>query len=224
MLRRAGTYAMLAAATTAIVAATKLGAPRSWNTTRVASLALAWAAASALVAALAIGPLNVLRGRRNPISQNLRRDLGIWTALTSLAHTWFGLHVHRRGHMVEYFVYPPDKGGGLRFDGFGTANLAGAIAALIALVLLATSNDRSLRLLGARAWKAVQRFSYGLLLLSILHAIAYQLIEKRSPILIGVLAVAFASVGLLQGIGAGKVLRRAGPAATESDSSAKRAS
>lgn len=209
MPRRAGTYAVLAAATAAIVAVTALGAPTRWDSARVVSLSLAWTAASAIAAALAIGPLNVLRGRRNPVSQNLRRDLGIWTALTALAHTWFGLHVHRRGHMIEYFIHPADKGGGLRFDGFGAANQTGAIAALIAFILLAISNDLSLRVLGARTWKTVQRLSYVLLVLAIVHGIAYQLIEKRRAILVGGLVVAFAAVGLLQGMGVWKRLGRA---------------
>ena len=43
---------------------------------------------------------------------------------------------------------------------FGLSNETGLIAALILLVLLATSNDASLRNLGLARWKSWQRWNY----------------------------------------------------------------
>jgi len=46
-------------------------------------------------------------------------------------------------------------------------------------MLLAISNDVSLRALGTRNWKSAQRWIYAVLGLTVAHGIAYQLIEKR---------------------------------------------
>src|SRR5215210_701616 len=42
-----------------------------------------------LAATLLIGPLNLLRQRRNPVNINLRRDTGIWSGITALLHVLF---------------------------------------------------------------------------------------------------------------------------------------
>ena len=62
---------------------------------------------------------------------------------------------------------------------FGFANFTGLGAALLFLMLLAISNDLSLRILKARRWKSMQRWTYVAFLLTGAHGIAYQLIEKR---------------------------------------------
>jgi sulfoxide reductase heme-binding subunit YedZ len=64
---------------------------------------------------------------------------------------------------------------------FGLANDAGVVAALVIIVLATISNDWSLRALGAQRWKRVQQLNYVLFALVIIHAILYQIIEKRSP-------------------------------------------
>jgi DMSO/TMAO reductase YedYZ heme-binding membrane subunit len=46
-------------------------------------------------------------------------------------------------------------------------------------MLLALSNDVSLRALGTRSWKSAQRWIYVAFDLTIVHGIAYQLVEKR---------------------------------------------
>ena len=143
------------------------------------SMATAYVALGLLVATLAIGALNILRGRRNPVSIDLRRDIGIWCALVTLAHVAIGLQVHMAG-MLLYFFHAP--GGGrttLRLDLFGLANHAGLIAALLITLLLALSNDLSLRRLGVRRWKFWQRSNYAAAGLILLHGIAYMYIEKR---------------------------------------------
>jgi sulfoxide reductase heme-binding subunit YedZ len=130
------------------------------------------------------GPLNLLRNRRNPISTDLRRDLGIFSAIISLAHVVLGLQVHLKGRMLQYFFYPPNQRHsllGLRLDLFGFANDTGLLAALAIAFLLMLSNDLSLRRLGGRRWKSLQRWNYGLFALVVIHGIAYQFIEKRKP-------------------------------------------
>jgi sulfoxide reductase heme-binding subunit YedZ len=67
----------------------------------------------------------------------------------------------------------------LRHDLFGVANHSGLIAALLFLLLLAISNDLSLRRLGTKKWKSLQRWTYIAAALTTLHAAAYQHIEKR---------------------------------------------
>ncbi|MBA4159583.1 MAG: hypothetical protein H0X65_19215, partial [Gemmatimonadetes bacterium] len=47
------------------------------------------------------------------------------------------------------------------------------------VLLLALSNDLSLRLLKAGRWKTLQRWNYALFALTVVHGIAYQVIEDR---------------------------------------------
>jgi sulfoxide reductase heme-binding subunit YedZ len=48
-------------------------------------------------------------------------------------------------------------------------------------VLAMVSNDCSVRWLGARRWKRVQQLNYVLFAVVVIHAILYQITEKRSP-------------------------------------------
>ena len=45
------------------------------------SISTAYPALFLTAAALSIGPWNVLRGQTNPVSFDLRRDLGIWAGI-----------------------------------------------------------------------------------------------------------------------------------------------
>lgn len=145
------------------------------------SLATAYTGAALLAATLVVGPLNVLRGRPNPVSTYLRRDLGIWAGLIALTHVGVGLQVHLRGKMWQYFVFPPEwnRFFPLRYDPFGGANWAGLGAGLLILLLLVLSNDASLRRLGTRRWKGLQRWNYAVFVLVGLHGVTYQLLENR---------------------------------------------
>jgi methionine sulfoxide reductase heme-binding subunit len=140
------------------------------------SICTAYPALFLTAAALLLGPLNVLWRRPNPISFDLRRDLGIWAGICALVHTAAGLNVHLRGRMWLYFV---DTRRHLRGDAFGFGNYTGAFAALIFALLLALSNDVSLRKLGLGRWKSLQRWAYAGIVLTAAHAIAYQEVEKR---------------------------------------------
>jgi DMSO/TMAO reductase YedYZ heme-binding membrane subunit len=90
--------------------------------------------------------------------------------------------------MWLYFV---DVHHHLRQDAFGFGNYTGALSALVFALLLALSNDISLRKLGAVRWKLLQRWAYAGVGLSAAHALAYQEIEKRIAPFKAVLYIVF---------------------------------
>ncbi|KAA8475455.1 sulfoxide reductase heme-binding subunit YedZ [Arcticibacter tournemirensis] len=154
---------------------------QSPDTTFKWSMSTAYVSLLFLGLTLITGPINLLRKRRNPVSTDLRRDIGIWSGIIGLAHVAIGWQVHM-GNMLLYF-FKEDKTTNeftLRSDLFGFANYMGLAGALILVLLLALSNDLSLRKLKAPRWKYWQRWNYVLYLLVIIHAITYQVIEKRT--------------------------------------------
>jgi len=143
------------------------------------SMATAYVALVLFIITLGFGPYAALRGRRYPVSADLRRDFGIWSALIAIAHVVVGLQVHLRGKMWEYFVQPT-KGVLLpRIDPFGAANYTGLAATVILVALLATSNDASLRRLGTGRWRSLHALVTWGLVLTLFHAATYQFIEDR---------------------------------------------
>jgi sulfoxide reductase heme-binding subunit YedZ len=163
------------------------------------SMATAYAGLALLGAALATGPWNVLRGRPNPVSTDLRRDIGIWAGILGLVHVAAGLQVHMSGDMWQYFFYPPaPRRLVVRLDPFGLANYSGIGVTLILAVLLALSNDRSLRWLGARRWKLTHRSAYVGFVLVVGHGALYQVLEKRSLPFVALFAALAVAVTALQ--------------------------
>jgi sulfoxide reductase heme-binding subunit YedZ len=162
------------------------------------SIATAYPALLLTAAAVSIGPWNVLRGQTNSVSFDLRRDLGIWAGIMALLHTGVGLNVHLRGRPWLYFI---DQHYRVRHDLFGIGNDAGLLAALLFLLLLAISNDLSLRRLGTRTWKSLQRWTYMAVALTLMHAVAYQLVEKRQAAYDALLWATIAMTAVLQGAG-----------------------
>ncbi len=140
------------------------------------SIATAYSALFLTAVAVSIGPWQVLRGRPNPVSFDLRRDVGIWAGIMALLHTGLGLNVHLRGRPWLYFT---DEHRRVRHDLFGIGNYTGLLAAFLFLLLLAISNDVSLRRLGAKTWKSLQRWTYMAVALTLIHAVVYQIVEKR---------------------------------------------
>lgn len=211
--RRGTIYLILAAATlAACLLASSLPLLRGPLPQRL-STALGWVSLLALAAALAVGPWHVLDGRRPPVSLDLRRDLGVWAGLTGLAHTVLGLQVHMRGEIARYFLHAGETPAlaRVRFDLFGLANHTGAVAALGLLVLLAVSSDASLRRLGQPRWKGVQRLTYPVAILTVLHGAAYQWLERRRLVLVLAFALVVALVTVLQGAGARRWRARRDP-------------
>ena len=157
------------------------------------SIATGYVGVIFIAAALIIGPLNTLRGVSNPLSTYLRRDIGIMAGIFAVVHTIVGLQVHMGGDFVRYFFQRQANGevGAVRFDAFGIANHLGLIAMLIIVVLLVISNNVSLRKLGPRRWKGIQRYIYLAAGLVAVHGLIYQIIERRQSALIaGLIAIA----------------------------------
>lgn len=181
------------------------------------SFATAYAGVVLLAVALALGPMNVLRRRPNPVSADLRRDVGIWAALCGIAHTVAGLQVHMHGEFARYFLPAPgtrmDRGAAV----FLTANWLGMTGAILLLVLMSISNDIALRKLGVSKWKLLQRSSYVVLAVVVVHGILYQVQEKRDTLLvivfaaIAVIAVVLQLTGLRAKLVEGSVSNEAEP-------------
>ncbi len=166
-----------------------------------ASFASAYPALGLLTVTLLIGPWNVLRRRPNPVSSDLRRDIGIWAGILSIVHTAVGQCVHLRGRPWLYYVYGATEHHHrfpVRHDLFGVANYTGAFGVLVVIALLAMSNDYSLRALGTQSWKQLQRWNYVLFMLVAIHAFGYQGIEKQEISWITTVTACIAITILLQ--------------------------
>src|ERR1035441_8719308 len=165
-----------------------------------ASFATAYPALALLAATLLVGPWNRVKKRKNPISSDLRRDLGIWAGLLGILHSAIGQCVHLRGRPWLYYVYGPKEHHSfpLRHDLFGLANYTGAVSALLLVALLATSNDFSLQALGTPRWKQLQRWNYAVFALAAVHSFAYQGVEKQHLPFVATVALCVAITLALQ--------------------------
>jgi sulfoxide reductase heme-binding subunit YedZ len=148
-----------------------------------------------LALTLLVGPANLLLRRRNPVSTSLPRDIGTWATIFSIAHVIVGLQMHGNPSDIFSFVnYFFSADGTPQINSFGLGNWTGLGALIIAVGLLALSNDRSLRELKAKRWKSLQRLNYALFALVVLHAFFYgALLRMNSPftllLIIGVIVV-----------------------------------
>ncbi len=137
---------------------------RFWKATGDTSLVL-------LYVTLALGPL----ARFIPVlgkTLSYRRELGIWFGLYALLHTVLILNgwiVWDLSRLVGY-EFIPSAGRDVRIEsGFGMANIAGLIAVLIMLPLMATSADWAIRYLGGSAWKYLHLSATTIMYLVALH-------------------------------------------------------
>lgn len=143
----------------------------------------------------------MVRKRVNPVSSDLRRDVGIWAGAPGVIHTVVGQCVHLRGRPWLYYVYSPQEHHhGMRHDVFGFANYIGALSGLM-MMMLATSNDWSLRRLGTPGWKRLQRWNYAVFALAAAHAIGYLEIEKQKLPFDATIAVCIAITLAMQALG-----------------------
>jgi sulfoxide reductase heme-binding subunit YedZ len=162
--------------------------PRFWPVLTL-TIAFGYLALFFLAVTLLIGPLQLVRRRRNPVNIHSRRDAGIWSAITGCLHVVFGLQNHLGGQILAYFFTPA---GGLRLDLLGVSNDLGAAATVILIGLAVLSNNWMLRQLRGPRWKFWQRFNYALFLLVLAHTLGYQTVLPRDPImrpLVGLLAL-----------------------------------
>ncbi len=151
------------------------------------SFSTAWPALVLLAVTLIIGPWRTLQGKAPVLSQDLRRDIGIWGGSLGVIHAVIGNCEHLRGRPWLYYVYEKTQEHliPIRHDLFGFSNYTGLFAGLLLLLLLATSNDASLRKYGNPGWKSLQRWNYACFALTALHTFGY---------LIGVQALKWGSI------------------------------
>lgn len=155
----------------------------------------------AISISLLIGPVNLLRKRSNPVSNHIRRDIGIIGGFLAVVHSITGLFVHLRGSSWKYFLNKTDQGYTIRLDNFGLANYLGLLSALLILLVLVTSNDFSLRKMGQVTWKNIQRLSYFLFALAILHSVYYRVVAKNHFLIFYLYIPLFVLVLLFQNMG-----------------------
>ena len=167
--------------------------------TRGFTAATGYLATGLLALTLLVGPVNLVLRRRNPVSGYLRRDVGIWAATLSAVHVLYGLQVHAR--LARFFTYFAASDGTPLRNAFGIANWTGLAALVIAVGLLALSSDAALGRLGARTWKALQRFNYALFALVVVHAIFYGAFLRTSSPYTSVLLLSLVAVVTGQSIG-----------------------
>lgn len=146
------------------------------------SLLTAWLCFVLLAAALCIGPWRVLQGGQPALNYLLRRDFGIWAALTALAHLLAATAVVMTPVYYGRYINGPDNQPLSAFIGqLSTISIvSGYLIGIACLLLLLVSNNLALRVLGARRWKSLQRWSYSLFALTAAHGVAFQYIEVRT--------------------------------------------
>jgi sulfoxide reductase heme-binding subunit YedZ len=177
--------------------------------------ASAYSALAFLSVALLIGPALVLRGRRPPRHVEWRRDIGIWAGILSLFHVLAGANVHFAGDWVRYFLTRAEEGARvpIRVDAFGIANHLGLFATIVVVLLLVISNNAAMRKMGGVRWKAAQRATYALFILTGAHGVLYQVLSERRIEGVILLWLALVTVTLAQVAGFRRV--RVGRADTE---------
>jgi len=121
--------------------------------------------------AMAIGPLSRLwRGARRFLPW--RREFGVWGIVLAAVHTFIILAGWVEWDLIRLFGFemiPQIRQYVMVQHGFGLANAIGIAALLYGIVLGTTSNDRSQKFLGGRAWKFLQQGAYVLWFLIIVH-------------------------------------------------------
>ena len=150
------------------------------------SLATAWLCLGLFLAALSIGPVHALRTGRPLLNDLGRRDLGIFAALTGLAHLWLGTRESMDLIYIGFYVRNPElsMGEAVREALFARGAESGFIVGILVLIPLAISSNLALRKIGPRWWKRLQRVAYWALGLTVFHGLVFQLLEARHPLII----------------------------------------
>lgn len=123
--------------------------------------------------AMVLGPLaRLTQWRWIRRSLPYRREFGIYAVTAATVHTviilvgWVELDLIR---LFGFAFHPQLERYVMVQHGFGLANAIGLGALAYGLVLAATSNDFSQRLLGASVWKFIQQATYVLWALTLAH-------------------------------------------------------
>lgn len=125
------------------------------------------------------------------------------------------------GEFARYFLPSPGSHADRGATAFFTANYFGMAAAILLLLLMALSNDFALRKLGVPLWKLLQRSSYILVAAVVVHGALYQVLEKRTGLLVFVFVATALVVLMLQLEGMRAELMRGGFRTATPDESAE---
>ena len=161
-----------------------------------------------LAVSLLLGSINLLFKRRNPVSTYIRRDIGIFGGLLALVHSVTGLFVHLRGKMWLYFVIENNNRHSINLEKFGIANYTGVLAAVLIIILIIISNNYSLRKLKASRWKNLQRLSYLMFILVLIHAILYSIVSDHVSYVLNLYTPIILAVLIFQLIGIKIILQK----------------
>lgn len=177
------------------------------------SLLTAWLCFVLLAAALCLGPWRVLHGGQPVLNHLLRRDLGIWAAITALAHLLAATAVVMTPVYYGRYINGPDHQPLSAFIGpLSTISIvSGYLIGIVCLLLLGISSNFALRVLGAQRWKGLQRWSYAVFALTAAHGLAFQYIELRTGIWLIALGIGSLVVLTLQLAGRRAVRERTQP-------------
>lgn len=112
-----------------------------------------------LAVAMSLGPLATLS---HPARRWLvwRRAMGIWAMVWALIHVVIILHGWVEWNLIRLFGFefsPMFRQYIMHQHGFGLANAVGILALLFGLMLMLTSNDRSVRWLTPAVWHYLHR-------------------------------------------------------------------
>ncbi len=198
-MNRSVRHVLLAAGSAAAALAANAGVPAAAALDR-ASLMTSWLCLGLFTAALLVGPVHVLRTGRLLTNSLLRRDLGIWCAITGLAHLALAFGESMNPGYIQVYVdgaaaWP---GPAARRQLYFLSVVASLVVAALFALLLALSSNRAIRWLGPLWWKRLQRASYPAFALTVSHGVAFQLIESRTRWLIAALALLTATVAAAQ--------------------------
>ncbi len=198
-MRRVKHHLVLAGINGACCAAAVMSGPTTQLSDRL-SIVTAYLCLGLLCTGLAIGPVRAIRTGRPSVNNYLRRDIGIWAALTGLAHLAIATALSMTPEYMQIYVnianIPPSQI--IREALFTWGTIAGLVVGVVLLLLLGLSNDRSLRWLGVRRWKRLHWTSYLAFALTAAHGLAFQALESRTRGLIAVVLIASVTVLILQ--------------------------
>jgi DMSO/TMAO reductase YedYZ heme-binding membrane subunit len=210
-------HAILAGVTAVVLAAAVATGPLPAWLDRL-SIVSAYLCLVYLSLALIIGPKQAIRSGKPTVNNLLRRDLGIWGAVMGFGHFYLAIVLSMNNEYLNLFVYVDELPFSVeaRYLLYSWGVIAGFVVGVLFIPLVALSNDRSLRLIGQRWWKRLQRLAYVAFSLTVLHAFAFQILESRQALLISIVATAVALIFIAQLVGIAAV-RKAADAGKEFD-------
>lgn len=125
-----------------------------------------------LALTLLIGPLAKLWPLKFAKFIAWRREMGIWSAIIAISHNLAVQSLWFQGNVMELLGYALISGNYVHVNpGFGLANLLGFVAIIMMTLLLATSSNYAVNLLGNKAWKFLHLSAYTIFYLVSFHII-----------------------------------------------------